>query len=580
VSRPADSLLQSVGQNPVPLLLTEVGVESFQKVWLSGTVIAALFFGVSLLSSAIPGINEPHYLCKARAFDDPVWCTRDFFLASANAHYCFFAVTGFLTRWLSLDAIALLGRSVSVMLLATGWTMLGRSLGLSAAWRILAACVFATISQLGSFSGEWLLGGFESKVPAWGLSLVAISFWIRGQMQCCPGWMTAAGVVCGVASSLHPVVGGWVAVCVCLASAWSIVAVRSANQACARRSVRGANNDSGAAPGLKPLIGIGLFSAATIVMALPGLIPALRLVLDRSNSQSDRAFASFYQVFWRLQHHLDPTELMPSQWIFAVILLGVIIVGNRWSRLINLSTSHGAEPDRHQMSAAWSSLLTVFAMAALIAIAGIAIGWHTVEAQKMLGWEWRASLLKFYPFRVFDALLPIVASFVLTRLLQSRLKTSDGKPALPVIGILIMSPGIPLALAWHDRESAPPGYTVYQSAEWRDACRWIDENTPTDSLVLTPRESFAFKWIAERAEYVCYKDCPQDTAGILTWNKRLWLLHDWTLKSSSDGRYDAADLKTLRGQTDCDYILTRILGPFDAEPLWQGQEWRIYSVPE
>ena len=115
MSRPADSQLPSVGQNPVPLLLTEAGVESFQKVWLSGTVIAALFFGVSLLSSAIPGINEPHYLCKARAFDDPEWCTRDFFLASANAHYCFFAVTGFLTRWLSLDAIALLGRSVSVI---------------------------------------------------------------------------------------------------------------------------------------------------------------------------------------------------------------------------------------------------------------------------------------------------------------------------------------------------------------------------------------------------------------------------------------------------------------------------------
>lgn len=35
----------------------------------------------------------------------------------------------------------------------------------------------------------------------------------------------------------------------------------------------------------------------------------------------------------------------------------------------------------------------------------------------------------------------------------------------------------------------------------------------TNALILTPRKS-AFKWMAERAEYVCYKDCPQDAAGI------------------------------------------------------------------
>ena len=155
-----------------------------------------------------------------------------------------------------------------------------------------------------------------------------------------------------------------------------------------------------------------------------------------------------------------------------------------------------------------------------------------------------------------------------------------GHLAPRLIVILIVSCAAPLALAWHGRVLAPPGYTTDQFAEWRDASQWIRENTPKNALVLTPRESSAFKWKAERAEYVCYKDCPQDTAGILTWNRRLWLLHDWTLKSSSDGCYDAADLTTLRRQTDCDYILTRILGPFDSAPLWQGQEWRIYSVPE
>jgi hypothetical protein len=63
--------------------------------------IAGLFSAVSLLSSPFPGVNEPHYLAKARSFVDPTWCARDFFLTSANAHYCFFWLVGQLTQWLS-----------------------------------------------------------------------------------------------------------------------------------------------------------------------------------------------------------------------------------------------------------------------------------------------------------------------------------------------------------------------------------------------------------------------------------------------------------------------------------------------
>ena len=79
---------------------------------------------------------------------------------------------------------------------------------------------------------------------------------------------------------------------------------------------------------------------------------------------------------------------------------------------------------------------------------------------------------------------------------------------------------------------------------------------------------------------MCYKDCPQDAAGILEWDRRLWYLHHWTLRSSSDGAYDESDLQQLRRDTGCDYVLTRTLGPFDRAPLWSVGEWQIYQVPE
>ena len=533
--------------------------------------IAGLFSAVSVLSSAVPGVNEPHYLAKARAFVDPAWCSRDFFLTSANAHYCFFWLVGQMTEWLSFDQIAVAGRIFSATLLAIGWTLLARAVHLRAIFGILSAAMFASLSLLGSFSGEWLLGGFESKVPAWGLCLIAVSLWISGRGSVRS--MLLAGIICGLGCSLHPVVGGWVAACVCLASVFFLVA----DLILKRPQSRDENQRSS-------LAGLIAFSTQTILFALPGLIPALTLVMDKSLPQKDRELASFYQVFWRLKHHLDPTEIPGSQWLYLLLVGGGLVVG-----LWCLS--------RYQSGITWKDglrwMLVFFAMSALIALAGVIIGWHTVRAQELDGWEWRASLLKFYPFRCFDALLPITTALVFGRLVQAfaqHLEIRNSFASRSFAGGSLSTPRVrqialygmlllPLWLSWRSREAAPAGYTIDQFTDWRQACDWLRENTPKDALILTPRESSAFKWLAERAEYVCYKDCPQDAAGILTWNKRLWLLHDWTLQSSSDAIYDQRDLMILRARTDCDYILTRILGPFETDPLWEGRYWKIYAVP-
>ncbi len=531
--------------------------------------IAAVFSAVSLLSSPVPGVNEPHYLAKARAFVEPTWCSRDFFLTSANAHYCFFWLVGQVTRWLSFDQIAIAGRILSAILLAIGWSMLSRAVDLRPRYSILSAAMFASLSLLGSFSGEWLLGGFESKVPAWGLSLIAVSLWI--QDQSCLRRMLLAGVICGLGCSLHPVVGGWVAACVCLASATGLVI----DWLWKRPRAQGEGRSSSVSS-------IAAFSTMTILFALPGLIPALTLVLDKSLPQKQRELASFYQVFWRLKHHLDPTEIPGSQWLY-LLLVGSSLLGGLWGlrRVTSANSCHDG----------LRSLLVFFGMSALIALVGVMIGWHTVRAQEMDGWEWRASLLKFYPFRCFDALLPITTAMVLGRFIQACVLPSQVQDLSPLRwhgfltnpairkGAFCFAVLLPLWQSWRSREAAPAGYTVDQFMDWREACDWLRENTPSDALVLTPRESSAFKWFAERAEFVCYKDCPQDAAGILTWNQRLWMLHDWTLKSSMDGVYDNNDVRILRAKTECDFIVTRILGPFEIEPVWQGTHWRIYAVP-
>ena len=533
---------------------------------LSILAIAGMFLAVSLLSSPIPGVNESHYLCKARSFSDPAWCDRDFFLTSANAHYCFFWLVGPLTHVVSFTTAALIGRTVSTLMLAAGWTVLGRAIGLSSSSRVLAAGAFAFLSQLGSFSGEWLFDGFESKVAAWGLGLCAVGCWIRGMVKTCQGWITVAGICCGAGAMLHPVVGGWIAVCLCMAWLMDLIT---------RRRVIASPSS------LKSLRGIVAFSFATFVVALPGLIPALRLVLDDSLSRKDRELASFIQVYWRLRHHLDPTELIASQWLYAGGLLSLslvlFLIVRRQFTCDSQTPATGNSRDADRLIKLEATLLMNFFMAStVIALAGVLIGWHVVDAQDMQGWEWRAAFLKFYPFRTFDGLLPIVSGLLVGLALQ-RLMVDQWKGSAAVI--VVVCCGLPFVAATLRRETVPPGYTADQFTDWQAACLWIQKETPPGALFLTPRESFAFKWMAERAEYVCYKDCPQDAAGILEWNRRLWWLNRWTLKSSTDGVYNDSDLEELRAETGCDFVVTRILGPFETAPVWQGKVWQIIKVP-
>ncbi len=57
--------------------------------------------------------------------------------------------------------------------------------------------------------------------------------------------------------------------------------------------------------------------------------------------------------------------------------------------------------------------------------------------------------------------------------------------------------------------------------DWLDACYWIRVSTDADSLWLTPRNQQTFKWNAQRAEVVCWKDSPQNAKDLLEWYRRI-----------------------------------------------------------
>ncbi len=536
-----------------------------------------LFAAVSFLSSQIPAVNEPHYLCKSRALETPSWCKRDFFLRSANAHYVFLRLCGEATSHMSLPGLAIAGRLASTLILAVGWWRLSASVWPNGKDRVWATCLsavlYALMSQLGNFSGEWLLGGFEAKVPSWGFALIATAEMIRAQRTHKFRQFLLAGIFAGIALALHPVVGGWMAAC-----------LFGMGLTChLKRRLLSRDTGNISSPSFSSgLVHLLSFSVAVVLFSLPGLLPAIRFLTQQNTSSDDQLKASMIQVFWRLAHHLDPTHLTLKQWGYAALLLSMISLA-----IVRLRQRRAVQDDA---STGYGALVIVFAFSGLIALAGIVTGWHSQTFAEMYAefskWKLPTTVLKFYPFRTFDGLLPIVAAIGLTLwTLDRRTAESSRTPDHDIRGrnrrlkIVSLLAGFVMVIAWKQGNAPPPGYTISQFDNWKKACDWIRANTPKESLVLTPRESYGFKWFAERAEYVCYKDCPQDAKGILEWNKRLWFLHDWTLGSSGDELYADSDLEELRRRTRCDFVLTRILGPFESPPLWSSGEWRIYAVP-
>ena len=509
-------------------------------------VVFALFALFAAWRSPVPGVNEPHYLCKAKHFWNPGWCARDLFLGSANAHWMFYATFGSLTRVLSLEPVAWIGRVFVLGGLALAWVRLA-GLFLKNPFSLLAsACLFVGLQATGNLSGEWLLGGVEAKGVAYVALLLAIAAACRRSFR-------EAGVETGVAISFHPVIGIWGLIslvaafvagrCMDLISRAPPVQADARSQGCTRRLQLGPRSwHSALAP-----------AALCLACSLPGLIPAVAL-LAQAPSRDEQRWADELQVFDRLNHHLDPAQFSRSAYRMYAGLLAV------W-----LALGLAGDKDAAQ------KFLTRFILATLaITLVGLVVGFKLRSA----------GMMKFYPFRLFDIFLPMAVALLAAGALERVASSTSVKRGWRIVARVAGPVLAVTALTW----SFLPQGRIQNAAGWRprnwsefvDVCRWIDRHVPADALCLTPRYNVGFKWYAQRAEYVTWKDCPQDATGILEWKRRLDTILRWRSKHIDDG-FSAAAIAQLHDETGVDYVLAWNADPWRLEPIFRNQEFSVYA---
>lgn len=491
-------------------------------VWAS-----LLLYGA--VAAPVPAVNEPHYLTKAKHLWQPEWCANDFFLASPNAHTVFYAAIGWLTRGLSFEQTAWLGRGLATLVLAAGWVSLVSML-LTQRWSALVSSwLFLALAACGNLSGEWLVGGVEGKVFSYGLLFASLGQVLRDRI-------ILAGALAGAAVAFHPVVGVWGVLAFAGNCGW-------------RMAVGGLK-----ARNWRFLPSAILALVLFVLLALPGLVPVMQLLLEPAAPATKHA-ATFIQVYYRLAHHLDPMLFSWRADVGYAVLLAVWLSGLR-------GASRSESQRVFDRIVGWS---------VIFALAGLLVGWGPRPAKLMPYFMERAGLLKFYPFRLADVLLPLAVSLTLVRQAeQVRLPT---KRLLFASLLLFVA-----ALGRAHSITETNRYSGELRADWIDACGWINAHLPADAVVQAPHNGWAFKWFAGRAEYVAFKDCPQDAAGIVEWNRRLLFLKKWYEDQYVDQFYSADELRSLRRETGITHLLTDRLGPLELEPVYRNETFQVYDL--
>lgn len=528
-------------------------------------LLVLLFFAVA--GDPPPAINEAHYLVKAKNFWQPEWLANDLFASSGKAHATFYWVFGWLTAVMSLDAAAWVGRFVGWTLLAVGlqrltWTIFRQP------YASLAVAVFWIVGiARGNLAGEWVVGGVEAKLPAYGLVLLALERIVAGHWRSV--WLLLGG-----ASAFHVLVGGW-----------SVVAAALPRLLARGETAGGANNPKPAAAGKRNFRDLPFLFLGGLV-ALFGLVPALRLAADVTPQETN--IASHIYVYGRLRHHLLPSSF-PLEWFVRYGVLLALTVAAGWLFW------RGATEER------WRRSRPLFLFAAgtvVIAVCGMLLSILPAVAPGPA-----ARLLRFYWFRMSDAIVPLACGVALVGCLLSPPRRIAPQWIRGLVILLLTACVASLGTQFVEslRRDIPPAVDssqltlgapitleeqqrVYQ--DWRAVCRWAREQTPEGTVFVTPRHQQTFKWYAARPEVVNWKDVPQDVASLLEWARRFNRVFPQVLGRAMPD-LDPESLSSFRRDYDARYIIIdrRIAPPpaslrrvYPANP-GENETYAIYALP-
>jgi len=539
-----------------------------------------------LNAQLVPGINESHYLPKAKHAWNPSFAPGDLFLESGNAHWLFAQMAGALSLLVPLAGVAWIGRMLAWLAMAFAWQRLAVALRLPIVVSALALAGSLLATRMGNWAGEWAVGGFEAKSLAYPWVVLALAQVVRHR------W-SSAWIPLGIATAFHPLVGGWAGLTIL--GAWCCLGRQQA-----------------------PLAGQWPQLTIAAALAMVGLVPAVAMI--GGPSRSGEIVVAQIHAFFRLAHHQSPRLFHWHQHVAGAISLAILggitlaLYGQSSQRLkaVRLAQQPSVEAAGSSAASVSSGSLMVVAWCSVgLCLCGVLIDTLGVWIRPDVA----AGLLRFYWFRWADVIVPLAWVIGAWHLALSCMPSYYGRHAslsaaagtspanwLPAAGLSLLTVGMmawQISGNWHS-PIAPADRTILMADssdkasgpevvdDWIAACNWIAANTPSDALFLTPRAQQTFKWYAARAEVVTFKDVPQDSQSLLEWYDRIGRCAPPRAPDGKPLGWTTPQIKRLHARYGFDYLLVdrriqtappllEIVYPLGTE---QNRTYAIFKLPK
>ncbi len=423
--------------------------------------------------------NEMVYVPYGYRLFNSNWLVNDWSLSSGVAYLSTFGYpTGFFVHYFGFIPTIFIGRIISYFLFAFAYQKLLKAVKLKFALGAISLMVYLTFFPNGMNVGEWMIGGFESKVFAYSFILLAISAAIRNNIG-------LSLLYSGISLSFHPLIGSYH--CICLASILVYQVV------CQEVSVKQIIRKS-------HLLLVGGFL---------GFFAILSYLLNQGGAELN-SLAWEILVKVRNPFHNLP-KLYPQALLFPLVFT-----------MFNIASLFLFKKKEIQ------SLTFYILSATSISFLGILIF--------LIGDQ---SLLRYYLFRLNDAVQPFLTLTIIFVILQNRLADFStmfinkeiAKKRL-LIGILL---GLFLFYSVKHRSqiSEFSKWSSYNKDEIKrrgsedlDMMEWIKENTSTNAVFIVPIEMEDFYVTAERALFVSWKYTPLKSTDIIQWYDRMVFINN------------------------------------------------------
>ncbi len=506
--------------------------------------LAYLFLGN--LISDLWGYNEFTVLVYAKHFVDPSWIKKDWFLnLTIPYRYLFSSFSGLMALKMSIYMVEITGRIITFVILAYIFQRFARTFRMP--WYLVICFLALFLAYPSVVAQEWIIGGFETKPFAYICLFLSLIYLIEKKYY-------RSFFFSGLALSFHILVGFYGSCCIL--GTFLI-------------------NREHSFMNLKSMV------RSIVLYVVPGSLGIYTIISVLAKSSNvDKKLAGLIYVTLRVPHHTLPSFWVKYRggysWVFALSAF-----------LIFLLAVYLRKKSRKYR------ILTGFTLCSSIFFF---IGLLIFGLNKLY-------LLKYYWFRLPDAILPLFSFFLFFALIGELIRKNYinflniNFTALPqIIRILGISAALTLfvfaagsfittATAIH-RDFNHFRYDT-PDKELRKAMLWIRKNTSRDSTFLISPFIPSFYVVAQRAIFVSFKHVPASDYNILKWYKRLLLcnnnknLSGEGFKGQSDAEFYNLNenyIRKLARTYHLDYYLGKAGKPLSFSRVYENASYALYKI--